>query len=122
MNQTELIDEIIRGGAGEFTGGTNIQKIACSQNKMDKGDNRERDFFHRFSNYQIPVGLPLNKLYRFHLEDIVSTDLQEKDETQNREQHLTYQMVDNGRFDSLFYSVGKDLGNSGLRKTKKLKR
>lgn len=113
MNQTELMGEI-------FTGGKKIQQIARCQNKAD--EDHRRDLFNRFSNYQIPVGLPLNKMYLLHFEDIVSTEPPQKDEKQNREQNLTYQMVDNRRFDALFYSVGKDLGNSGLNKTKKNKK
>lgn len=109
MNQTELMGEI-------FTGGKKIQKIARCQNKAD--EDHRRDLFNRFSNYQIPVGLPLNKMYLHHFEDVVATD---PIENEIREQNLTYQMVDNRRFDALFYSVGKDLGNSGLNKTKKRK-
>ena len=108
-SQTESIDE--------YVGGKKLQHIARCQNPA------ERDLFQRFAHYQIPVGLPLNKGYMIHFENTIASEpIDENKETENREQHLTYQMVDNRKFDNLFYSVGKDLGNSGLNKTKKLKR
>ena len=107
QNQTESIDKLV--------GGKKLQNIARCQNPA------ERDLFQRFAHYQIPVGLPLNKGIMIHLEDnVVSEPIDKKKETENREQYFTYQMVDNRRFDDLFYSVGKDLGNSVFKnKTKK---
>jgi hypothetical protein len=110
QHQTESIDE--------YVGGKKLQHIARSQNP------EKRDLYQRFAHYQIPVGLPLNRGYMIHYENTIATEpIDEKKETGNREQHLTYQMVDNRKFDDLFYSVGKDLGNPNLKnKTKKRER
>ena len=94
-------DEIKTGGdvmsretQDTYVGGVSIQKYL---QYYDKPSNVQQ--YKRFRNYIVPVGLPLTN----------KTGDNEIDVDQTEDNHS---VVNDARFDTLLFSVGKDLGSS----------